>query len=162
MVWGFYNHCQENEWTGALHFHYDDVIMTTKASQSTSLTSIYSTVYSDADQRKHQSSASLAFVWEFTGTGEFPAQRANYAENVSIWWRHHVFVVMDLLSENDYGIQCLKARYLQGKSLMDILYPLLTWMKFNSAYISNHTPSPVWYAIMHPFQTAPLTFGMDK
>ena len=26
---------------------------------------------------------------EFTGTGEFPAQKASYAENVSIWWRHH-------------------------------------------------------------------------
>ena len=23
------------------------------------------------------------------GTGEFPAQKASYAENVSIWWRHH-------------------------------------------------------------------------
>ena len=23
------------------------------------------------------------------GTGEFPAQTASYAENVSIWWRHH-------------------------------------------------------------------------
>ena len=33
------------------------------ASQITSLTVVYSTVYSDADQRKHQSSASLAFVW---------------------------------------------------------------------------------------------------
>ena len=28
---------------------------------------------------------------EFTGTGEFPAQRASYAENASIWWRHHVW-----------------------------------------------------------------------
>ena len=26
---------------------------------------------------------------EFTRTGEFPAQRASYAENISIWWRHH-------------------------------------------------------------------------
>ena len=26
---------------------------------------------------------------EFTGTGEFPTQRVSYAENVSIWWRHH-------------------------------------------------------------------------
>ena len=26
---------------------------------------------------------------EFTGAGEFPEQRASYAENVSIWWRHH-------------------------------------------------------------------------
>ena len=33
------------------------------ASQITSLTIVYSNVYSDADQRKHQSSASLAFVW---------------------------------------------------------------------------------------------------
>ena len=32
------------------------------ASQITSLTIVYSTIYSDADQRKHQGSASLAFV----------------------------------------------------------------------------------------------------
>ena len=44
--------------------HYIDVIMTTMASQITSLTVVYSNVYSDAEQRKHQSSTSLAFVWE--------------------------------------------------------------------------------------------------
>ena len=33
-------------------------------SQITSLTIVYSTIYSDANQRKHQSSASLAFVRE--------------------------------------------------------------------------------------------------
>ena len=54
------------------------------ASQITSLTIVYSIVYSDADKRKHQSSASLAFG------GEFTAQMASYTENVSIWWRHHV------------------------------------------------------------------------
>ena len=43
--------------------HYTDVIMTTMASQITSLTVVYSTVYSDANQTKHQISASLAFVW---------------------------------------------------------------------------------------------------
>ena len=42
--------------------HYDDVIMGTMTSQITSPTIVYSTVYSDAGQRKHQSSASLAFV----------------------------------------------------------------------------------------------------
>ena len=42
--------------------HYNDVIMGAIASQITSLTIVYSTVYSDADRRKHQSSASLAFV----------------------------------------------------------------------------------------------------
>ena len=42
--------------------HYSDIIMGTMASQITSLTIVYSTVYSGADQRKHQSSALLAFV----------------------------------------------------------------------------------------------------
>ena len=44
-------------------YHYIDVIMTTMTFQITSLTVVYSTVYSGVDQRKHQSSASLAFVW---------------------------------------------------------------------------------------------------
>ena len=43
--------------------HYIDVIITTMASPITSLTVVYSAIYSDADQRKHQSSASLAFAW---------------------------------------------------------------------------------------------------
>ena len=43
--------------------HYNDVIMSAMASQITSLTIVYSSVYSDADQLKYQSSASLAFVW---------------------------------------------------------------------------------------------------
>ena len=42
--------------------HNNDVIMSTMASQITSLTIIYSTVYSGADQRQLQSSESLAFV----------------------------------------------------------------------------------------------------
>ena len=48
--------------SGCLPKHYNDVIMSEIASQITSLTIVYSIVYADADQRKHQSSASLAFV----------------------------------------------------------------------------------------------------
>ena len=43
-------------------WHYNDVVMNATASQIISLTIVYPTVYSGADQRKHQSSASLAFV----------------------------------------------------------------------------------------------------
>ena len=43
-------------------YYYNDVIMGAIASQITSLVVVNSIVYSDADQRKHQSSASLAFV----------------------------------------------------------------------------------------------------
>ena len=42
-------------------YHYSGVIISAMASQITSLAIVYSTVYSGADERKHQSSASLAF-----------------------------------------------------------------------------------------------------
>ena len=42
--------------------YYNDVIMSVTASQITSFTIIYSTVYSGTHQRKHQCPASLAFV----------------------------------------------------------------------------------------------------
>ena len=54
-------------WTGdclapTSMFHYSDVTMGAMASQITSLTIVYSIVHSGVDERKHQSSASLAFV----------------------------------------------------------------------------------------------------
>ena len=60
--------------------HYSDVIMGAMASQITSLTIVYSTVYSGADQRKHQSSASLAFVreihrWPVNSPRKWPVTR---------------------------------------------------------------------------------------
>ena len=42
--------------------HCNNIIMSAIASQMTSRMIVYSTVYSGPDQRKHQSSASLAFV----------------------------------------------------------------------------------------------------
>ena len=47
-------------WNGWHYF--SDVIMSTMASKITSFTIVYSTVYSGANHRKHQSSASLDFV----------------------------------------------------------------------------------------------------
>ena len=67
--------------------HYGDVIMGAMASQITSLVIVYSTVYSGADQRKHQSSASLAFVW---GIHRWRVNSPKGSVNVFIWWRHHV------------------------------------------------------------------------
>ena len=72
--------------------HYHDVIMTTMASQITSLTVVYSTVYIQMQIKENiKAPRHWPLCGEFTGTGEFPAQRACYAENVSIWWRHHVW-----------------------------------------------------------------------
>ena len=60
--------------------HFNDVIMSTVASQITSLTIVYAIVYSRADQRKHQSSASLAFVrgihrWPVNSPHKWPVTR---------------------------------------------------------------------------------------
>ena len=74
--------------------HYNDIIMSATASQITSLAIVYSSVYSGADLRKHRSSAYVTALCEgnLPVTGEFPAQRASNAENVSIWWHHHVLI----------------------------------------------------------------------
>ena len=63
--------------------------MSVMASWITSLTIVYSTVYSGFEQRKHQSSASLALVGEFTGDQWIPRTKASDAEIVSISLRHH-------------------------------------------------------------------------
>ena len=57
------SHCWGTRYfSDGLFYHYSDVIMSTVASQITSFAIVYSTVYSRAGEREHQSSASLAFV----------------------------------------------------------------------------------------------------
>ena len=60
--------------------HYRDIIMGAMASQITSLTIIYSTVYSGAGQRKHQSPAWLAFVhqWLVNSPHKWPVTRQKF------------------------------------------------------------------------------------
>ena len=77
-------------WTNAVHnlstmqwIHYGDVIMGAMTSQITSFTIVYSTVYSGAKQRKHQSSASLALVrvihrWPVNSPHKWPVTRNRF------------------------------------------------------------------------------------
>ena len=70
--------------------HNNDIIMGAIVSQITSLTIVHSTVYSGANQRKHQK---LLVTGLCAGnspvTSEFPTQMVINTENVAIWWRHH-------------------------------------------------------------------------
>ena len=70
--------------------HYNDIIMSSMASQITSLTIVYSTIYS---RRRSKKTSKLHVTGLCAGnspmTGEFPAQMASNMENISIWWRHH-------------------------------------------------------------------------
>ena len=68
--------------------------MSTMASQITSLTIVYSTVYS---RRKWKKTSKVGVTGPCAEnspvTGEFPAQMASDAENVSICWRHREFAL---------------------------------------------------------------------
>ena len=72
--------------------HYNDVIMGMIASQITSLMIVYSTVYSDADHRKHQSSISLAFVRKIhrgpvNSPHRWPVTQKMFPfDDVIMWW----------------------------------------------------------------------------
>ena len=59
--------------------------MGTMVSQITSLTIVYAIVYLGVDE------VTGLCVGNSPVTSEFPTQRASNAENVSIWWRHHVY-----------------------------------------------------------------------
>ena len=50
---------------------------------------VYLNVHSDADQRKHQISASLAFVRVIHRWPVNSLHKASNAKNASIWWCHH-------------------------------------------------------------------------
>ena len=98
-----YNHCKAKQ--NIYASHYDDVIMGAMVSQITSLTIVYSTVYSDADQRKHQSSPSLAFVWEiYRGPVNFPhkwpvTRKKSPFDDVIMCYRKWVYCMYPFLND---------------------------------------------------------------
>ena len=139
--------------------HYNDVIINTIASQITSLTSVYSTVYSGKDHRNYQSSASLAFVWGIhRGTGEFPAQKASNAENVPISWRHYgkdIQVVLrpfSLLYIEAFMTWKYFPHYFPGhhkapQALSSICRQLI-WALFEHAFLKKAADTKFYYLIM--------------
>ena len=72
--------------------HYSDVIISTMGSQITSLTIVYSTVYSGADGKTHQSSASMAFVrgihwWPVNSLHKGPVMWKMF-DDVIMWYQN--------------------------------------------------------------------------
>ena len=63
--------------------------MTTIASQIISLTNVSQPFIQTQIKENIKAPRNWPLCGEFTGAGDFPAQRAINAENVSIWWRHH-------------------------------------------------------------------------
>ena len=109
--------------------HYSDVIMSVMASQITSLTIVHWTFFWDADQRKHQSSASLAFVREIH---RWPV---NFSHKWPVTWKMFPF---------DDVIMCrlilLCKKYLIMYILSRRTVYALQWRHDECDGISNHQP----------------------
>ena len=60
-------------------------------------------------------------------TGEFPAQRASNAENVSIWWRHHVTSLLSLCIKlsTQHDVNVVTLWYRNFKRTKRVTYQLL-------------------------------------
>ena len=72
---------------------YNDVIMSIIASQITSLNvCLLNRLFGRRSKKTSKLCVTGLCVGNSPGTGEFPAQMASNAENVSIWWRHHGLV----------------------------------------------------------------------
>ena len=119
--------------TDLVREHYSDVIMGAIVSQITSLTIVYSTVYSDADQRKHRSSASLAFVrgihrWSVNSPHKRPVTRKMFLFDDVIMNR------VDNVSHKKLRFRCVFSYLLT-----------IDWTKCASTVGVNSTPTPhVW------------------
>ena len=115
------------------------------ASQITSLASVYSTVYSDANQRKHQSSASLAFVrgihrrpvnsphkWPVTRK-MFPFVDVNMNgivnRQVCVYKRYYVHDGTYVMHNELYisPIESQKLSWIDSRALLPRSLPLLKW-----------------------------------
>ena len=72
-----------------ISYHYSDVMVGAKAFWITGVSIVYPTVCSNKTPKLRVSGLCEG---NSSLTGEFPAQSASYAENASIWWRHHVMI----------------------------------------------------------------------
>ena len=102
---------QDNHKT-AKQYHYNDVIMGAAASRITSLTIVYSSVYSGADQRKHQRSASLASVrrihrWPVNSPYKGPLTRKMFPFDDVIMSPVYQLVSVEIFSRHIYRVVSL-------------------------------------------------------
>ena len=121
--------------------------MSAIASQITSLTIVYSIVYSDADQRKHQSSASLAFVREFTGVNGQLRRKCFHLMTWSCGWAITGMLMLWLITACTTGDVCQQTiNHMYGYVMMtpskEIFSALLALCLGNSSVTGDIPPPP--------------------
>ena len=102
-AWPYWWKINFNSGNGLLP-HYNDVIMSTMTSQITGISIVYSTVCSGAHQRKHQGSASLAFVqgiyrWPVNSPHKGPVMQKMPPFDDVVMWQHKVIITWTRLTK---------------------------------------------------------------
>ena len=174
LVW-----CESNYLSRYNHFlswryHYD-VIMSAMTSQITNLTIVYSSVYSGAHQRQHQSYASLAFVWGIhrwpvNSPHKGPVTRKMFPFNdvIMIWKCRIHFVQVAVCSSPGWWFSMQVTSSLgQGArqrigSIRHQLPLLLTWIDLMPAWISNYIRYKVIIKWKHFPRYCPFVWGIHR
>ena len=79
------------------------------------------------------------------GTGEFPAQMASNAENVSIWWRHHVDTSFSIAAYVEWNIYANQDSAAHSLTWTLFRYSLLSIFHICSLYVSHSTDTGITY-----------------
>ena len=95
----------------------------------TSLTLVYSTVYSRRRSKKASKFRVTGLcAGNSPGTGEFPTQMASNAENVSIWWRHHEVGITKMWCKSAHLCEMYVCHYNPKPSIwITIVFVPLIW-----------------------------------
>ena len=126
-------------------------MMGVMASEITSLGIVYSIIYSGADQRKHQKLRITGLcVRNSLVTGEFPDQMASNAENVSIWWCHHVKI--QVFSHFLKKFSLVSHQYCLWYSLQILLNVWRIWAS-EVQFLGNFGPKISTYSSLGSFYT---------
>ena len=152
VIWASWRHGASTRLQIEKLFHYSGVIMGVMASQITSRTVVYSTVYAGADQRKHQSSASLAFVrgihrWPMNSPNKGPVTRKmfhlmtsscnNLFSVTTNWKRTPKPVLLALCEFNTAHFNGLVALTHRGRN-KTIYQNGFSWMKMHEQRLKFH------------------------
>ena len=143
--------------------------MGTIASQITSLTIVYSIVYSDADQRKHQSSASLAFVrWIPPGPVNsphkwpvprkmFPFDDVIMLEYISRTFFHHNFNSLEI----SFGFHPSRSKMIPSKVFHRIRITMETSsVKWAQEHVRSTADNTEVVTMPNTNDPSQMTFGM--
>ena len=136
--------------------HYNDVIMSLIGSQIASLMIVYLTVYSGADQRKHISSVSLAFVrgihwWPVNSLNKWPVMRKMFLfdDVIMLLHVHSCSQCVCVPTTKEILLKCIymyQNVYIYMSSVSKIHSNFLVWKSGHVWCITQEVP--FWHLVM--------------